>query len=104
MTWELKKSVLARDIYHIFQTIRRTFPKNLGGKWGASYNPNVAYLARWGTVRGRRRGRGVTGGRSRVATAGSQGWQEWGDAADPGLGGGGAKQGRQEQSPHCGML
>ena len=32
----------------------------------------------------------VTGGRSRVAAAaGSQWRQEWGDAADPGLGGGG---------------
>ena len=33
--------------------------------------------------------RGVTGGRSRVATGGSWWWQEWGDAAGPGLGGGG---------------
>ena len=31
----------------------------------------------------------VTGGRSRVAAAGSRWWQEWGDAAGPGLGGGG---------------
>ena len=28
----------------------------------------------------------VTGGRSRVAAAGSRQWQEWGDAAGPGLG------------------
>ena len=33
---------------------------------------------------------GVIGGRSRVDTAGSWRWQqEWGDAAGPGLGGGG---------------
>ena len=32
---------------------------------------------------------GVTGGRSRVAAAGSWWQQEWGDAAGPGLGGGG---------------
>ena len=23
-------------------------PPNLGGKWGMSYSPNIAYLARWG--------------------------------------------------------
>ena len=32
---------------------------------------------------------GVIGGRSRVAVAGSWQHQEWGDAAGPGLGGGG---------------
>ena len=43
-------------------------------------------LARWGGVQWWSR---VTGGRSRVATAGSQRWQEWGNAVGPGLGGGG---------------
>ena len=34
-------------IYRIFQTIRRT-PKIWEENGGASYSPNVAYLARWG--------------------------------------------------------
>ena len=54
---------------------------------GASYSPNVAYLAYWGWGV---RWSGVAGGRSRVTAAGSQQGQEWGDAAGPGLGGGGA--------------
>ena len=53
---------------------------------GASYSPNVAYLAHWG---GGRRWSGVTAGRSRVTAAGSPRPQEWGDAAGPGLGGAG---------------
>ena len=58
-----------------------------------SYSPNVAYLARWGgreeSGGGGLRWSGVTGGRSRVTAAGSRQQQEWGDAAGPGLGGGG---------------
>ena len=35
-------------------------PPNLGGKWGgASYSPNVAYLARWGWGWGGDSGGGV---------------------------------------------
>ena len=90
------------ETYHIFRTIRHTFsPQIWEENEGASYSPNVAYLARSGG----QQWSGVTGGRSRVSAVGSQHRQEWGDAAGPGLGGGGvpagAKQGRQEQSPHC---
>ena len=56
---------------------------------GASYRPNVAYLAHGGREGARSVWwSGVTGGRSRVATVGSQQQQEWEDAAGPGLGGG----------------
>ena len=54
---------------------------------GVSYSPNVAYLAHRGL--GGRQWSGVTGGRSRDATAGSRQRQDWGDAEGPGLGGGG---------------
>ena len=55
---------------------------------GASYSPNVAYLV----YGGRGQWSGVTGRRSRVAAAaGSRGRQDWGDAAGPGLEGGGVQ-------------
>ena len=38
----------------------------------------------------------VTGSRSRVAAAGSRWWQEWGDAAGPGLGEGGVPEVRSK--------
>ena len=38
--------------YCVFQSIRLT-PPNLGGNGGASYSPNVAYLACWGVGGGR---------------------------------------------------
>ena len=53
---------------------------------GASYSPNVAYLAPGGF--GVRWWSRVTRSRSRVTAAGSRRRQEWGDAAGPGLGGG----------------
>ena len=62
------------------------FPQIWEENGGASYSQNVAY---WLTGRGERWWSRVTGGRSRVATAGSQWWQEWGNAVGPGLGGGG---------------
>ena len=58
------------------------------GNGGASYSPNVAYLAHcweWGG----RRWRGVIRGRSWVTAAGSPRQQEWDNAVGPGLGGGG---------------
>ena len=74
------------ETYHIFRTIRHTFfPQIWEENEGASYSPNVAYLARSGG----QQWSGVTGGRSRVSAVGSQHRQEWGDAAGPGLGGGG---------------
>ena len=44
-------------------------------------------VATWLSGGGGQQWSGITGGRSRVPTAGSQRWQEWGDAAGPGLGG-----------------
>ena len=72
-------------MYHIFQTIRHTLPPKIWEEnGGASYRLNVAYLAHRGG-----QWSGVTGGRSRVTTAGSWQRQEWGNAVGSGLGGGG---------------
>ena len=71
-------------MYGIFWTIRHTFPPKIWEEnGGASYRLNVAYLAHRGG-----QWSGVTGGRSRVTTAGSQQRQErvsqWWEAREAG--------------------
>ena len=68
--------------YCIFQTIRHTFSPKFGKKIQSECS--LPGLLGWG-----QQWSGVTGNRSRVAAAGSWRWQEWGDAAGPGCGGGG---------------
>ena len=53
--------------YHIFWTVRQSFPQKIWeGNGGASYHPNVAYLAHSGGA-----GEVEQGRRSRVTAAGS---------------------------------
>ena len=77
-------------------------PKIWEENGGASYRTNVAYLACGGARRGG--SRGGAGSPLQEAGSGRSGAMLWVLGWEEGVSPWYKKQGRQEQSPHCGIL